>query len=108
MGAAEVTGSAWRPRSIVVVGMAWGAASLIANVAWNCNGCGWDPHTVPWYQALLVAGVPFVIAPLAVLSLLVRAIWLRSRSAFAEFGGASMGLALPWVYYVVVYLRYGL
>jgi hypothetical protein len=90
---------------LVVVGVLIGAASLFANVVWNCNGCGWDPHTVPWYQALLVAGVPFVIAPLGVLSLLGRAVWLRSRSALLEFGGASVGLALPWLYYLVILLH---
>ena len=91
---------------LVVVSAAVGLASLIANIVWNCNTCGWDPDGVPWYQPLLVVAVPFVAMPCGVLGLALRALLLRRRSAIWEFVGGSAGLLLPWAYYVVAYIRH--
>jgi hypothetical protein len=93
-----------RIRPLVVLAAAIGAASLCANIVWNCNSCGWDLDGVPWYQALLVAAVPFVISPIGVASLAIRAAIVRSRSALLDFAGGSAGLALPWLYFVVNYV----
>jgi hypothetical protein len=90
----------------LVVGAAGvGGASLIANIVWNCNSCGWDLDRVPWYQALLVAAVPFVISPLGMLGLAIRAAFLRSRPALLALAGGSAGLALPWLFYFMAYVR---
>jgi hypothetical protein len=95
-----------RLRPLVVVAAAVGAASLFANVVWNCNSCGWDLDAVPWYQALLVAAVPFVVSPIGVVILAIRAAIVRSRSTLLDLAGGSAGLALPWLYFVVGYVLF--
>jgi hypothetical protein len=92
-------------RPLVVVAFAVGGASLIANIVWNCSSCGWDLDRVPWYQALLVAAVPFVISPLGMLGLAIRSAFLRSRPALLELAGGSAGLVLPWLFYFIAYIR---
>jgi hypothetical protein len=77
-----------------------GLASLVANVVWNCNTCGWDLDGVPLHEAFLVAAVPFVFGPLGSLVLGIRALLLRTRAAFIDFAGATLGLALPWLYFI--------
>ena len=99
-------GRLFRPLLIAAVGL--GAASLIANIVWNCNSCGWDLDGVPWYQGVLVAAVPFVITPFGVLGLAVRAAFLRSRGATLEAAVGSAGLALPWLYFLIGYVRVGI
>ncbi len=91
----------------VVLGVGAGAASLLGNLVWNCGSCGWDFDRVPWYQAVLVVAVPFILAPVGVFVLAVRAVWLRRRSALLECLLASAGLALPWCYYLVAYFLQG-
>ena len=88
------------PLPLAVTGVAIGVASLIGNVVWNCSTCGWDLDGVPWYQALLVVGVPFIIAPLGVTLMGLRALVLRTRSSVIEFLLATVGLALPWAYFL--------
>jgi hypothetical protein len=90
-----------RSWALVATACAIGVASLLGNVVWNCSTCGWDLDGVPWHQALLVAGVPFVLAPLAIFALGVRALILRTRVATIEFALASLGIALPWAYFLV-------
>jgi hypothetical protein len=93
-----------RLRPLVVAAAAIGAASLLANIVWNCNSCGWDLDGVPWYEALLVAAVPFVVSPIGVVILAIRAAFVRNRSTLLDFAGGSAGLALPWLYFVVGYV----
>ena len=88
--------SSWRR---VAFAAAVGSASLLGNMVWNCSTCGWDLDGVPWYQALLVVGVPFILAPIGACVLGVRALLLRTRPATVEFVLASLGLALPWAYF---------
>jgi hypothetical protein len=107
VGAVEPTEPTWRVPPIIIIAALVGVASVMANIEWNCHSCGWDPHTVPWYQALLVVGVPFMFAPLGILALGARAVWLRTRPATIECAGASAGLALPWVYFLVTYVLCG-
>jgi hypothetical protein len=84
-----------------IAGVLIGFASLIGNRAWNCPTCGWDLDGVPWYQAFLVAGVPFVIAPAGIIALAIRAYVLRgTRAAVASVVGA-MGLALSWLHWFI-------
>ena len=97
----------WRVRPVAGLAVLIGVVSLIANVVWNCNSCGWELDGVPWYQAILVAGVPFIVTPLGIVALAIRAIWLRNQAALPEFGGAAVGLALPWLYFLVAYFLYG-
>jgi hypothetical protein len=96
------------PSLLVIGGAVVGAASLLANIIWNCNTCGWDLDGVPWYEALLVAGVPFVLAPLGIILVGVRALILRSRTAVIEWGATSLGLALPWCYFLVMFFLHPL
>ena len=90
--------SSW---GLVAFAFAVGAVSLLGNMVWNCSTCGWDLDGVPWYQALLVAGVPFILAPVVAVAFAVRALALRTRRATTEFLLASLGLALPWAYFLV-------
>jgi hypothetical protein len=90
--------SSW---GLVAYAFAVGAVSLLGNMVWNCSTCGWDLDGVPWYQALLVAGVPFILAPVVAVAFAVRALALRTRRATTEFLLASLGLALPWAYFLV-------
>jgi hypothetical protein len=64
---------------VVLVCFLMGIASLAGNLVWNCPTCGWDLDGVPWYEAILVAGVPVLVVPVAVLLLSVRALLLRTR-----------------------------
>jgi hypothetical protein len=88
------------PSPLAIAGTVVGGASLVGNIVWNCNTCGWDLDGVPWYEAFLVAGVPFVVAPLGIVLVGVRALLLRTRSASIEFGATTLGLALPWLYFL--------
>jgi hypothetical protein len=97
----------WQVRPVVGLAVLVGVASLIANVVWNCNSCGWDLDGVPWYQAVLVAAVPYIVTPLGIVALAIRAIWLRDQRALSEFGKGAAGLALPWLYFLVAYFLYG-
>jgi hypothetical protein len=89
------------PFPFAVTGVAIGLASLLGNMVWNCSTCGWDLDGVPWYQALLVAAVPFIIAPLGATLVGLRALVLRTRNSAIEFLLATLGLALPWAYFLI-------
>jgi len=88
------------PFPLAATGGAIGLASLLGNVVWNCSTCGWDLDGVPWYQVLLVVAVPFIIAPLGAILMGLRALVLRTRSSAIEFLLATLGLALPWAYFL--------
>jgi hypothetical protein len=97
---------AWLPSiasPLPIAGAVLGAASVLANAVWNCNTCGWDFDHVPWYQALLVVGVPFLIAPLTTTLVGVRTLLLRTRAAAIVWGATTLGLALPWIYFFVLH-----
>jgi hypothetical protein len=83
---------------LAVAGIVVGAASLLSNIVWNCHNCGWDLDRVPWYQAVLVAAVPFGVSPLGIIAMGVRAGIVRSRRARIQFAVVTLGLALPWLY----------
>jgi hypothetical protein len=68
-----------------------GLASLVGNGVWNCRTCGWDPDGVPWYQAVLVAGIPVLVAPAGVLLVLLRLLFLRTGRALVESVIAILG-----------------
>jgi hypothetical protein len=105
MAAAATSQVTWPVQHpLVAASIALGAASLVGNVVWNCYTCGWDLDRVPWYQALLVVGVPFILTPLGVLAVSLRAVLLRSRAALIECAWASAGLALPWLFFIVAYI----
>jgi hypothetical protein len=93
----------WIASPLPVAGAVLGVASVLANAVWNCNTCGWDFDGVPWYQALLVVGVPFLIAPLGTTLLGLRTLLLRNRGAAIVWGATTVGLALPWIYFLVRY-----
>ena len=78
-----------------------GIASLLGNRVWNCPTCGWDLDGVPWYQAVLVAAVPFAIAPAGIIALGIRAYVVRGKRAAVESVIGAMGLALSWLHWVV-------
>jgi hypothetical protein len=99
-----VTSTEARPRQsplghpLVLACSIIGLASLVGNGVWNCRTCGWDLDGVPWYQAVLVAGIPVLVAPAGVLLVLVRLLFLRTRKALVESVIAILGLSLPWLY----------
>jgi hypothetical protein len=77
-----------------------GAASVVGNAVFNCSTCGWDPHNAPWYEALLVAGVPFIVTPVGVIAAAVGVVVQRSKRALLSASVALLGLALPWFYWL--------
>ena len=82
-----------------IAGVLLGIASFIGNRVWNCSTCGWDLDGVPWYQAVLVAAVPFAIAPAGIMALAIRAYVVRGKRAAVESLVGAMGLAVSWIHW---------
>jgi hypothetical protein len=82
-------------------GIVLGVASVVGNMVYNCWACGWDPHDAPWYEALLVAGVPLLAAPILTLVGLTWALVARTWRVIIDVLLMTLGMALPWVYWMV-------
>jgi hypothetical protein len=85
---------------LAIIAGAIGAAGLAAGRVWNCRVCGWDPDGSPWYQAVLIVVVPFLVSPVGILLFGLRAALQRTRGSLLDVLAVASGLVLPWIHFL--------